>query len=103
MDWARFETNFFVVFRPGRLEAAPQTLVTLVRVDSAAQRGLMQRAVVERFANISALDLSTVQRALDDILGKVGAAIRFMAFFTLAAGLVVLLGSLATSRAAATP
>jgi len=99
VDWARFETNFFVVFRPGALEAAPQTLVTLVRVDSASERGLVQRAVVERFANISALDLSTVQRALDDILGKVGAAIRFMAFFTLAAGLVVLLGSLATSRA----
>lgn len=99
VDWARFETNFFVVFRPGALEAAPQTLVTLVRVDSASERGLIQRAVVERFANISALDLSTVQRALDDILGKVGAAIRFMAFFTLAAGLVVLLGSLATSRA----
>jgi len=99
VDWARFETNFFVVFRPGALEAAPQTLVTLVRVDSASERGLIQRAVVEQYANISALDLSTVQRALDDILGKVGAAIRFMAFFTLAAGLIVLLGSLATSRA----
>lgn len=98
VDWARFETNFFVVFRAGALEAAPQTLVTLVRVDSAGDRGLVQRAVVDRFANISALDLSTVQRALDDILGKVGAAIRFMAFFTLVAGLVVLLGSLATSR-----
>jgi len=98
-DWARFETNFFVVFRPGALEHAPQTLVTLVRVDSASARGTLQRAIVERFANVSALDLSTVQRALDDILGKVGAAIRFMAFFTLAAGLVVLLGSLATSRA----
>ncbi len=99
VDWARFETNFFVVFRPGALEAAPQTLVTLVRVDSASERGVIQRAIVEQFANISALDLSTVQRALDDIFGKVGAAIRFMAFFTLAAGLVVLLGSLATSRA----
>jgi len=99
VDWARFETNFFVVFRPGVLDRAPQTLVTLVRVDSASERGLIQRAVVERFANISALDLSTVQRALDDILGKVGAAIRFMAVFTLAAGLVVLLGALATSRA----
>lgn len=99
VDWARFETNFFVVFRPGVLDRAPQTLVTLVRVDSASERGVLQRAVVERFANISALDLSTVQRALDDILGKVGAAIRFMATFTLAAGLVVLLGALATSRA----
>jgi putative ABC transport system permease protein len=98
VDWARFETNFFVVFRPGALEGAPQTLVTLVRVDSATARGALQRAVVERFANVSAIDLSTVQRALDDILGKVGAAIRFMAFFTLASGLVVLLGSLATSR-----
>ncbi|HQR17644.1 MAG TPA: FtsX-like permease family protein [Gemmatimonadales bacterium] len=98
VDWARFETNFFVVFRPGILEQAPHTLVTLVRVDSAATRGAVQRAVVEQYANISAIDLSTVQRALDDILGKVGAAIRFMALFTLVAGLIVLLGSLATSR-----
>lgn len=99
VDWARFETNFFVVFRPGALEAAPHTLVTLVRVDSAAERGSLQRAVVERFPNVSAIDLSTVQRAIDDILGKVGAAIRFMALFTLLAGVVVLLGALATSRA----
>lgn len=99
VDWARFEPNFFVVFRPGALEAAPHTLVTLARVDSAAERGTIQRAAIERFPNISAIDLSTVQRALDDILGKVGAAIRFMALFTLLAGLVVLLGALATSRA----
>lgn len=98
VDWARFETNFFVVFRPGALEAAPHTLVTLARVDSAAERGTLQRAAIERFPNISAIDLSTIQRALDDILGKVGAAIRFMALFTLLAGLVVLLGALATSR-----
>ncbi|MGH3993727.1 MAG: ABC transporter permease, partial [Pseudonocardiaceae bacterium] len=31
VEWARFEPNFFVVFRPGALENAPQTLVTLTR------------------------------------------------------------------------
>jgi putative ABC transport system permease protein len=98
VEWARFEPNFFVIFRPGALEAAPQTYVTLVRVDSAAARGGLQRAMVERFPNVSTLDLSTVQRAVDDILRTVAAAIRFMAGFTLVAGLVVLLGAIATTR-----
>ena len=32
MDWDRIDTNFFVVFEPGVVDAAPQTYVTLARV-----------------------------------------------------------------------
>ena len=48
VDWARFEPNFFVVFQPGSLEDAPQTLVTLTRVESPAARGTLQRRLAER-------------------------------------------------------
>ena len=44
VDWARFEPNFFVVFAPGALEDAPQSLLTLTRVERAADRGALQRA-----------------------------------------------------------
>ena len=98
VDWARFEPNFFVVFAPGALEGAPQTYVTLTRVDGAGARGLLQRRIAERLPNVTSVDLSTVQETLERLIDRVVLAIRFMALFTLGTGTLVLVGALATSR-----
>jgi putative ABC transport system permease protein len=98
VDWARFEPNFFVVFAPGALEKAPQTLVTLTRIGSPAERGRFQRRLAERFPNVSTLDLSLLQEALERLVDRVALAIRFMALFSLGVGALVLVGALATSR-----
>jgi putative ABC transport system permease protein len=98
VDWARFEPNFFVVFPPGTLEAAPQSLVTLTRIPDPTARGRFQRRLAERFGNVSTLDLSLLQEALERLVERVVLAIRFMAFFSLGVGLLVLVGALATSR-----
>lgn len=98
VDWARFEPNFFVVFQPGSLEGAPHTLVTLTRIDQAAARGTFQRRLAERLPNVTTLDLSVVQEALERLVDRVVLAIRFMAAFTLATGTLVLIGALATNR-----
>ena len=98
VDWARFEPNFFVVFAPGTLESAPQTFVTLTRVASAADRGSFQRRLAERFPNVSTLDLSMLQEALERLVDRVALAIRFMALFSLVVGALVLVGALASSR-----
>jgi putative ABC transport system permease protein len=98
VDWARFETNFFFVFEPGGLDAAPQTLVSLVSVADDSARIAAQRAVAERFSNVSIVDLATVQRMLQRIVDRVIYAIRFMAAFSLAAGALVLFGAIAASR-----
>jgi putative ABC transport system permease protein len=98
VDWARFEPNFFVVFEPGSLEGAPHTLVTLTRIEQPADRGVFQRRLAERLPNVTTLDLSVVQEALERLVDRVVLAIRFMAGFTLATGTLVLVGALATSR-----
>ncbi|MGH7579696.1 MAG: ABC transporter permease [Gemmatimonadales bacterium] len=98
VDWARFEPNFFVVFEPGSLEGAPYTLVTLTRIERPAARGAFQRRLAERLPNVTTLDLSVVQEALERLVDRVVLAIRFMAAFTLATGTLVLVGALATSR-----
>jgi putative ABC transport system permease protein len=98
VDWARFEPNFFVVFAPGTLESAPHSFVTLTRVPDAAARGRFQRLLAERFGNVSTLDLSLLQEALERLVERVVLAIRFMALFSLAVGVLVLVGALATSR-----
>ncbi len=98
VDWARFETNFFVVFEPTVLEQAPQTLVTLAHVADPRQRAEVQRDLVLQHANLSLIDISLVQQIFERLLGSVALAIRFMAVFSIACGAVVLLGAAATSR-----
>ena len=51
VTWARFEPNFFVVFAPGALEGAPQSLVSLTRIDRPSDRGVFQRRLAERLPN----------------------------------------------------
>jgi putative ABC transport system permease protein len=98
VDWARFETNFFAVFEPGVLEQAPQSLVILARMEDANARALLQRDLVARFPNISVLDATMMLQAIDGVLEKVAVAIRFMALFAIASGLVILVGTISTSR-----
>jgi len=98
VSWARFEPNFYIVFPTGALARAPQTLVTLTRVDAPEDLGRLQRDVVERYPNVTSIDVSLVQRTIERIIGTVTLAIRFMALLSLGTGLVVLIGALAISR-----
>src|SRR5690606_12859127 len=98
VDWARFEPNFFVVFAPGPLERAPHSLVSLARIAVPALRGTLQRAVAERFPNVTSIDLTLLQAAIEQLVERVSLAIRFMAVFSLATGVLVLIGAVATSR-----
>jgi putative ABC transport system permease protein len=98
VDWARFETNFFFVFEDGLLEAAPQTLVSLVSIANDTTRLAAQREVAETFTNVSVVDIANVQRLLRRIVDRVVYAIRFMAAFSVAAGGLVLFGAIAASR-----
>ncbi|MGH7644822.1 MAG: ABC transporter permease, partial [Gemmatimonadales bacterium] len=98
VQWARLEPNFFAVFEPGALEAAPQTYVALTRVADPGPRAELQRDLVRAYPNLSALDLGLVLAGLDRIFGKVAFAIRFMAAFTIVTGILVLAGAILTTR-----
>jgi putative ABC transport system permease protein len=45
-----------------------------------------------------AVDLTQVQAALDDVVARVSAVIRFLAAFSIATGFIVLLGAISASR-----
>lgn len=98
VEWARFEPNFFVVFQPGALEQAPQSLVALTRVDDPAARGRLQRRLAETLPNVTTVDLAQIQQAVESLVNRVVLAIRFMALFSLATGAVVLAGAIGTTR-----
>jgi putative ABC transport system permease protein len=98
VDWTRLEPNFFAILEPGTLDAAPQTIIVVARVGDDVRRAELQRDLVSAFPNVSALDFSRVQEALDAVLTRVRQAVGFLGAFSALAGVLVLVGALATSR-----
>jgi putative ABC transport system permease protein len=98
VDWQRLEPNFFAVFPTEVLQGAPQTWVMLARAPNSPARAAAQRDVVRRYSNVAVLDLTAIQAALDDVLGRVAAVIRFLAAFSVATGFIVLLGAVLSGR-----
>jgi putative ABC transport system permease protein len=98
VDWQRLEPNFFAVFPAALLSDAPQTVVLLARAPSAEARALAQRDVARRYPNVAVLDLTAIQSAVDDVLARVAAVIRFLALFSVATGFIVLLGAVLAGR-----
>ena len=98
VDWTQLEPNFFAILEPGILDDAPQNIVMVARIDDPEERARVQRDLVGSFPNVSALDFSRVQEAIESVLSRVRQAVGFLGGFSALAGLIVLLGALATSR-----
>src|SRR5262245_3859019 len=98
VEWERLEPNFFVVFPDGVLESAPQFYAVVARAEAGPVSANLQRAIVERFSNVSVIDLNLVLNTLESILSKVSAAIRFVALFTILTGIAVLASAVLSSR-----
>lgn len=99
VDWARFETNFFVVFEPGVIDDVPRTTMVLAGIEDPAQRADFQQRLVRRFPNVSVVDLAQIQATVDGMLSEVLMAIRILAGLCAGAGLIVMAGSIASTRA----
>ncbi|MDB4906088.1 MAG: putative rane protein [Gemmatimonadetes bacterium] len=100
VNWARFEPNFFVVFQTRALAHAPKQFVFLANIPGARAVALAQRAVVQKFPNVSSLDLTSVQQTVKSVLGKVTVAVRFMAILSLTLGIPVLFSAVSATRRA---
>jgi putative ABC transport system permease protein len=55
---------------------------------------------VNRFANISSIDLTAIKRTIDRIVAKASLAIRFMALFSFAVAIPVLFSAVSATRRA---
>ena len=98
VNWQRIMPNFLAVFPPGILEPAPQSHVLVSRAATTEQMAALQRATVHQFPNVSVIDLGSILSTVDTILNKVSLVVRFMAFFSVSVGLIVLVGVIASSR-----
>jgi putative ABC transport system permease protein len=98
VDWQRMQLNFSVLFPAGVLESAPQFSVLTTNVPDETAAANLQQQLVKNFPNVSILDLRQLLTTVQGILDKISWVINFMAFFSILTGIIVLIGSVRTSK-----
>ncbi len=98
VDWQRMQSNFFVVFPTGVLENAPQNHILMTRADDEDARIGVQAAIVVDYPNVSSISLALVLAVFDELFGRISFVVRFMALFSILAGMLVLIGAVVISR-----
>ncbi|WP_300437894.1 FtsX-like permease family protein [Christiangramia sp.] len=98
VDWSRMQLNFSVVFPTGVLEEAPQFRVLTTKVPDENSSAALQQSLVEKFPNVTIIDLRQVLTLIEQILSKISWLINFMAFFSILTGIIVLIGAVRTSK-----
>ena len=91
-------TNFLVLFPEGVLNNAPKFHVIITKTKNDRQSADMQAEIVRKYPNISVINLGAIVETLEEILGKISFVIQFMAFFSIATGILVLISSLIISK-----
>ncbi|MGQ0662345.1 MAG: ABC transporter permease [Pseudomonadota bacterium] len=97
IDWTTLGINFTLVLAPGALEAAPQTHIATAAVTPGAEDAV-ERAVVERFPNVSSIRVREALATVERVLGHIGLAAGATATLTLLAGTLVLAGAVIASH-----
>ncbi len=95
---ASFSPFFYFVFPPEALRQAPQTLFAAVDVPP-QDLGALQRRVVERFPNISVIDMSQAIGVFTGLMNQLSRIIGTFSLFSMAAGLFILLSAVYATRA----
>lgn len=96
VDWDTFRVNFFVVARPGQLEAYPINYITSFYLPP-SQAGTMHE-LVRNFPNLLVIDVATVIEQVQKMIAQVSRAIEFVFVFTLLAGFIVLYAAISATQ-----
>ena len=94
--WDSFRPNFFLVLPPGLLDGAAGTYMTSVFLTPAQRPALAD--LVRQFPTVSVLDVDAILKQIRDIMDRASLAVQYVFLFTLAAGIVVLLAAVQSTR-----
>ena len=99
VDWRNSRTGFLILFRPGALDRAPATFVGAVDGPTAEpERSRFQRAIVDRYPNVSVIDVADIVRGVGRILSNITLAVSFIGGFVFLSGALILVGSIGMTK-----
>lgn len=92
VKWTTFYPNFFVTIEPSLIEAAPKTFLAVLPAGPKETKFSFQRSTVEKFPNISFIDVEELIGKLSGLFVRARQAIEVISWLSLAVGLVILYG-----------
>ena len=95
VDWTSMRANFFAIYPVSAMPDIPMTYIAAYRAPT--QSGF-DNALVNKFPNITNVDMGATINQIQKVLGQVIGAVEFLFAFTLAAGLVVLFAAVTATR-----
>jgi putative ABC transport system permease protein len=95
VDWGSMRANFFVMYPVSQMPDVPITFMAALRAP--AQAGF-DNQLVRQFPNVTNVDMSATINQVQRVLGQVIRAVEFLFAFALAAGLVVLVAAVSSTR-----
>lgn len=96
VEWDSFKPNFFVIADPPLLEREPASWITSFHLP--ATREDVVTGLVQRFPNVSVIDLTAMMEQFRRITDQVSRAVEFVFLFAIAAGLVVLFAAISATQ-----
>lgn len=97
INWQTGGINFILVFSPGVLEGAPQTILSTVTMEAAGEEEL-QRRVTDAFPNVTAIRMKEAIGAVSGLLEDLVVAVRATSALAIIAGILVLAGAMAAGH-----
>lgn len=99
IDLRNTRTAFIFVFRPGVLDAAPQTYAaTVLKRIPATERQRLQRDLLAAFPNIQIFDVADIVATVQKLVNNFVLAISFVGSFVILSGILILIGSIALTK-----
>lgn len=99
VDWRNSRTGFMILFRPGALDKAPQTMVAAINgPTNSKDRVSFQRALVDKYPNVSAIDVLDIVKVVKRIINNITLAVSFVGGFVVLSGILILAGSIAMTK-----
>lgn len=92
VKWTSFYPNFFVTIEPGMIDAAPKTFLAVLPSGPKEKKLDLQRLSVEKFPNVSFIDVGELVGKLSGLFEKSRQAIEVISWLSLLVGLVILYG-----------
>jgi putative ABC transport system permease protein len=96
VKWDSFQPNFFIVFAPGILEHVTGTYMTSVHFDGGQARSLASLA--RKYPSVSIFDIENLLERVRSVFDKAVLAVQSVFFFTLFAGITVMMAAVQASR-----
>lgn len=99
VDWRNSRTGFYVVFRPGALDKAPQMMIAALDGPSSDKdRSHFQRALIDRYPNITVIDVVDILEGVRKLVNNMTVAVSFIGGFVFFSGALILVGSIAMTK-----